>query len=118
MGQINYKLRRVENGIAHWCPGCEEIHILPASWYFDGNLEAPTFRPSFKHSGIQRVFVDGKWTGEWKRDVAGNTIPYICHYNVVAGKLQFCADSTHALAGKEVPIPDLPPGLTDEELSW
>lgn len=118
MGQINIKLRRVQDGgIAHWCPGCGEIHILPSSWYFDGNLESPTFRPSFRHNGLQRVFIDGKWTGEWRRDATGNTIPYTCHYNVVAGELQFCNDCTHALVNQKVPIPDLPAGFTDEELS-
>jgi len=114
MGQISSTLRRVQGGFAHWCPGCKEMHILPDRWTFDGNLENPTFSPSFKHSFIQRVFVNGEWTGEWKRDAGGNTIPYICHYNLIAGQLQFCVDSTHALAGKTVSLPKLPEGLTDE----
>lgn len=90
------------------------MHILPDSWNFDGNLENPTFTPSFKHEGIQRVFVDSKWNGEWKRDANGNTIPYVCHYVLTAGVLDFCGDSTHALVGKAIPLPVLPPGLTDE----
>ena len=107
-------MRRGQGGFFHWCPGCEEMHILPDSWTFDGNLEKPTFTPSFKHEGIQRVFVDGKWTGEWKRDGNGNTIPYICHYVLTAGMLNFGGDSTHALASQVVPLPVLPPGFTDE----
>src|SRR5208282_539368 len=79
MGQVSSTLRRVEGGFGHWCPGCNEMHILPKSWNFDGNLERPTFTPSFRHSGIQRVFVNGNWTGEWKRDASGNTVPSICH---------------------------------------
>jgi len=98
----------------HWCPGCEEIHILPDRWSFDGNLESPTFQPSFKHDDVQRVFADGKWTGEWKRDANGNTIRYVCHYVLTAGVLNFCGDCTHALVGKSVPLPKLPGGLTDE----
>ena|SRR5208337_1567824 len=114
MGQVNSKLRRQQDGYAHWCPACKETHPLPDSWKFDGNLESPTFAPSFRHRGLQTVKVDGKWTGEWVRDDAGNPIPFVCHYNLVAGMLQFCPDSTHELAGKSVPLPDLPEGFTDE----
>jgi hypothetical protein len=68
------------------------MHPLPDGWTFDGNLEAPTFTPSFLHS----------WgTGK------------VCHYNLIAGWLQFCPDSTHGLAGKTVPLPDLPEDPTD-----
>ena len=114
MGQVSSTLRRVANGFAHWCPGCEEMHTLPDSWNFDGNLEKPSFTPSFKREGIQRVFVGGKWTGEWKRDATGNTIPYLCHYVLTAGQINFQADCSHALSGKSVPLPVLPEGLTDE----
>ncbi len=114
MNQVTNSLRRYAGGFAHWCPGCEEMHKLPDSWRFDGNLESPTFTPSFKHDGIQRVFVNGNWTGEWKRDAVGNTIPYMCHYVLTSGVLNFCADSTHALAGKSVPLPQLPDGYIDE----
>lgn len=110
--QVSNQLRRDEGGYDHWCPGCQEMHHLPDSWKFDGNLTQPTFTPSFKHEGIQRVFIGGKWTGEWKRDASGNTIPYICHYILTAGQLQFCSDCTHGLAGKTVPLPDLPDDLS------
>ena len=110
MNQVSSKLRREENGYAHWCPGCEQMHTLPDSWKFDGNLENPTFTPSFKHEGVLRPFVNGKWVGGWKRDAAGNTIPFICHYVLTAGQLQYQADCTHAMAGKTVPLPSLPEG--------
>lgn len=92
------------------------MHILPDSWAFDGNVESPTFSPSFKHEGIQRVFVDGRWTGEWKKDCNGGTIPFICHYILTAGQLNFCGDSTHSLAGQTVALPPLPEGFTDASL--
>jgi len=113
MNQVSRKLRREENGYAHWCPGCEEMHSLPDKWTFNGDLEKPTFQPSFKHQLLKRVFVNGEWTGEWKRDASGNTIPAVCHYNLIAGQLQFCSDSTHALSGKNVLLPDLPSGLIE-----
>jgi hypothetical protein len=90
------------------------MHKLPDGWAFNGNLEKPTFSPSFKHSGIQRVFVDGKWTGEWVKDSNGKPVPFVCHYHVISGQLQFCGDSTHALSAKIVTLPLLPEGLTDE----
>jgi hypothetical protein len=108
MGKLNNILRNVETGYAHWCPGCLEMHVLPNSWNFNGNIDKPTFTPSFKHGGIKRVFQDGKWTGEWELDVHGNSIPYVCHYILTDGILNFCGDCTHGLSGKSVPIPPLP----------
>lgn len=115
MGQVSSTLRRCKGGYSHWCPGCEQMHILPDSWTFDGNLEKPTFSPSFKHSGILRPFVVGEWVGEWVRDENGNTIPFVCHYILTAGVLNFCGDCTHALVGKSIPLPKLPEGLTDHD---
>lgn len=114
MGQVSPCLRRVRGGFAHWCPGCEEIHVLPDGWSFNGDLEAPTFSPSFKHSGKQRAIKDGQWTGEWVRDAAGNPVDWCCHYFLTKGELQFCGDSTHALAGRAVPLQALPAGFRDE----
>lgn len=88
-------------GWRHWCPSCEQNHVLPYrekdGWTFDGNMEAPTFTPSFKHT----------WT-EWQGDAAtGRRGKRVCHYVLTAGVLFFCDDSTHALRGKH-PLPDLP----------
>jgi hypothetical protein len=90
------------------------MHRLPDGWTFDGNLESSTFSPSFRHSGMQTVKIDGKWTGEWVRDAAGEPVPFVCHYILTAGVLNFCGDCTHELAGKSVPLPRLPTGLTDD----
>lgn len=114
MSQMSSTLRKVAGGYAHWCPGCNEMHIMPDSWQFNGNLNSPSFIPSFKHEGLRRTFVNGNWTGEWVRDSSGNTMPYICHYILTNGQLQFQGDCTHVLVGKTVPLPQLPDGLTDE----
>jgi len=113
MNQVSVKLRKVEGGYAHWCLGCNEMHILPDSWTFNGNIVAPSFSPSFKHSGIKRVFVNGEWTGEWMRDAAGNTIPFICHYVLTDGQLHYQNDCTHSLNSQTVALPDLPDGYQD-----
>jgi hypothetical protein len=41
---------------------------------------------------------------------------HCCHYFLHAGVLKFCGDSKHALAGKEVALPDHPSHLRDDEL--
>lgn len=106
MNQVSSKLRRGGTAYYHWCPACEEMHHLPDGWKFDGNLESPTFAPSFKHSGIQPITDD-----ETARIKAGQKIttrPYCCHYILTAGILNFSGDCTHAMAGKSVPLPPLP----------
>lgn len=116
MGQVSACLRRAERGYSHWCPGCEEVHLIPDSWSFNGDLDRPTFSPSVKITGVQTVVVDGKWTDEWVRDAAGKPVSYCCHYILTGGQLNFCGDSTHALAGKTVALPPLPSYLTDGDL--
>lgn len=113
MGQVSPYLRRAVNGHSHWCPGCDGMHMIPDSWTFDGNVNSPTFSPSVKITGKKLVIVDGKWTGEWARDAAGNAIDDCCHYILTAGQLQFCCDCTHALSGQTVALPPLPPELCD-----
>lgn len=68
-----------------------------AQWTFDGNLDVPTFGPSVR---IQSYH--------------GRVVSEVCHYFIQAGQIKFCSDSTHKLAGKEMPLPDLPPEMRDE----
>lgn len=78
-----------------WCPACKQGHTLwvvrrsavPNPWQWDGNVEKPTVQPSLKIEGVR---FDGR--------------PYICHLVVTAGMLNYCADCTHELAGKTVPM--------------
>ena len=75
----------------HWCPACERIHPLPTNgWTFNGDVNKPTFSPSFKH--------EAEWAGK----------PWCCHYTLTNGVLTFYDDCTHAMRG-EVPLPELPP---------
>lgn len=84
----------------HWCPGCEVIHLIAvdqpfrngAQWTYDGNHDAPTFAPSIN---------------------VGPGTKLQCHYFIRAGKIEFCGDSHHALAGKTVDLPDIPPEWID-----
>lgn len=81
---LSSKLRRTNGHVQHWCPGCmtmHEIDLIQGQW--DGDAECPSFS-----SGI--------------------IIPGACHYFIVKGEIIFCGDSTHGLAGKTVPMPDIP----------
>lgn len=114
--QVNRIFRKVQGGYLHWCEGCDDCHVLPypnKGWTFDGNIDCPTFHPSFKHTGFRTVQVNGRWNGEWVRDEKGNPVPDCCHYIVVKGTLQYQNDCVHALKGKTVPIPLLPDWLQD-----
>ncbi|MEY5098719.1 MAG: hypothetical protein RJA36_1438 [Pseudomonadota bacterium] len=83
----------------HWCPGCEVMHSIAveqpfrngARWTFDRNAEKPTFSPSIN---------------------VGPGTKLQCHYFIRAGRIEFCGDSHHALAGQTVDLPDIP----EEEL--
>ena len=115
MSQVTSKLRRSTQGYLHWCRACEGMHLLLTSWSFNGDLERPSFTPSFRHSFLQTVKANGEWTGEWVRDAEGKMVPGVCHYILTDGVLNYCSDCTHALAGKAVPLPPLPEEYTDKQ---
>jgi hypothetical protein len=78
------------------CPGCGLAHapyIKPhknsvgASWYFNGDIEKPTFSPSIM-SKVE--YTEGKVS--------------ICHLYITSGKIHFLEDSTHTLAGKVIDL--------------
>ncbi len=112
MSQVSPILRRCQQGFTHWCPACEEMHLLPDSWTFNGDLERPTFQPSFKHGGLRAVHVKGRWTGEYHRGPDGKPLDGTCHYIVADGKIQFCPDSWHGRSDI-VQMPLIPAGLED-----
>ncbi|MCZ8310961.1 MAG: DUF6527 family protein [Magnetospirillum sp.] len=86
------------NGHLHFCPGCDDMHRLPPGWAFNGDLVKPTYSPSFKHT--------------WGRHKPGQP-EKCCHYILTDGVLNFCGDSTHALAGQSVPLPPIPERYAD-----
>jgi hypothetical protein len=82
-----------ERWIVFHCPGCQGGHSIPTAgargWKWNGSLDKPTVKPS--------IFVN--------RGSTNPTQP-ACHSFVTDGKIQFMRDSTHALAGKTVDIPE------------
>ena len=88
----------VDGNFFHECPACKTHHYIAVAeplpnghrWTFDGNHEKPTFNPSIKIN--------------W--NPVGREMK-ICHYFIRSGQIEFCADSTHNLAGKTVPLPPI-----------
>lgn len=82
--------------LVFWCPGClggHSFHIKPPepTWQWDGNMESPTFNPSLlvRHHGNENAeprYREGQ----------------VCHLFVREGRIQYCTDSTHELAGQTV----------------
>jgi hypothetical protein len=74
----------------HWCPGCKCFHLINttrkndnnAQWRFDGNVNQPTFSPSINIVGM-------------------------CHYFIRQGKIEYCSDSKHSLAGQTIELPNV-----------
>lgn len=73
-----------------WCPGCKSIHMCDTRWTWNGDKEKPTFRNS--------VLVHGEPSINRPQ----------CHSFVTDGRIEFLTDSTHALAGQTVDLPDWP----------
>ncbi|MFP5511096.1 MAG: DUF6527 family protein [Alphaproteobacteria bacterium] len=113
MSAIGSKLSKAQGGmVLFWCPGCRsghQIRVDPAfgpAWRFNGNDDAPTFTPSILVQGTQRLSDD-----EYQRVMAGEAVetrPLVCHSFVTDGRIQFLGDSTHALAGQTVDLPEWP----------
>lgn len=57
-------------------------------WTWNGSLDAPTFSPSLLVTWPQKG------------------IEQRCHSFITDGKIAFCGDSTHALAGQTIDIPE------------
>lgn len=104
-----------------WCPGCDEPHVVrvdgpapSANWGYNHNPDAPTFTPSVLVRGGH--FAEGRAGGDcWCTYEArfGNPPPFsckICHSFVTDGRIQFLDDSSHALAGQTVALPEWPFG--------
>lgn len=100
MSAINAKLRLAQGGhIVFWCPGCNDPHIfyLPR-WQYNGDPDCPTFTPSLLNRTGRAV--------DPTHEPAPDDPPEICHLFLTDGKLHYCSDSTHALAGQVVDLPD------------
>ena len=88
-------LRRGANCYWHWCPACEVEHPLPDTWTFNGDVDKPTFSPSFRQTLVA------------KPPLHGEENMRVCHYIVTEGRIQFCPDSWHGRSDI-VQMPEIP----------
>lgn len=105
MSALSSKLRGMEDGhggqrLSFQCPGCDRPHAVAVGqgpgprWGWNGSVDAPTFTPSVL------VTYDGADAG------MSGAPPAVCHSFVIAGRIAFLGDCTHALAGQTVDLPD------------
>lgn len=110
MSQVSSVLRKGATAFFHWCPACEMMHPLPFSWQFDGNVDKPTFSPSFAQTYVH-------WTGginEATGQGIGERSSRLCHCVITAGMIQFHSDSWHRRTDL-VPMPPIPSGISDSD---
>lgn len=108
MSQVSPILRRAQGRHFHWCPACEMMHPLPDSWTFNGDVQNPTFSPSFRQGFTH-------WTGGVDEETGlgrGERQNRECHYIITDGKIQFCPDSWHGRSDI-VQMPLIPSGVRD-----
>lgn len=92
------RIGNAEHGYQYWfmCPGCGKSHAWGDQWQFNGDYERPTVSPSLLvHWGPQ----DERKT---------------CHSFIKDGMIRFLNDCWHDMAGKTVPIPELPEWLREQ----
>jgi len=95
---MGIKVRKLANGegwVFH-CPGCDSVHQCDGRWSFNGNVERPTFGP---------VMINGRPSSH-SILVSRPHLNEVCHSFVTDGRISFVPDSTHALKGQEVELPD------------
>lgn len=111
MSALSPVLRALDgDGLAFWCPGCNETHMIrhgPGQWGWNGSPDRPTFTPSILVRGVKRL--TDEQHAAWQRGEAlPEPVPTVCHSFVTDGRIQFLGDSTHALAGQTVDLPPWP----------
>lgn len=111
MGALSRKLRDIKGGVLHYCPGCDQAHaiwitepnpITGAKWTWDGNVDRPTFSPSI------HCFTEYETIYGIECKLPDGQRKTLCHYFVKQGRIEYCGDSPHHLAGQTVDLPDWP----------
>jgi hypothetical protein len=113
---LSTKLRSTEDGLLLFrCPGCNDfhsVHIAPDAHYWNGSADRPTFSPSIMVTTGHFMPGHKQGAGCWcTYNAAHPREPTSfkcqrCHSFVFNGEIRFESDSTHALAGQTVELPD------------
>lgn len=87
-----------EGDFSIFCPACQVEHQIwtternynKALWQFNNDMEKPTFSPSVKIT------------------IGHHPKPNdICHFFIRDGRIEYCDDCTHSLAGRVVDLPEI-----------
>lgn len=79
-----------------YCIACDNLHAPRVTgdgplWTWNGDAESPTIAPS----------VRVRW------DEGEQRIQKCCHFFVREGRIEFCGDCTHALAGQTIEMQEV-----------
>ena len=97
---MRYRVKESELEWAVKCPAIGWIRIpRDGRWSFNGDYERPTFSPSVNETWGK----EGQSMEAFKADPNPNRN----HVIITDGKIEYCADCTHALAGQTVVIEPL-----------
>jgi hypothetical protein len=99
-----------ENTWKFWCPGCDSAHVVSDSWQV--NTGTATISPSVLVYSHQKL-INEDLSGEALTAPENITTTPQCHSFVTNGRIRYLSDSTHALAGKTVDVPDWCPAWED-----
>lgn len=72
-----------------FCPACQRGHGIDLRWTVNGTRDSPTIEPSLLIAAPRPT-----------------KPPMVCHSTIKDGMITFCADSTHELSGKTIPLLD------------
>ncbi len=84
--KLTAKLHKRDDFYIFWCSGCQCGHIYFPTWNFNNNINKPTFTPSLLN---------------WNENSR-------CHLFLTDGKIHYCGDCSHLLAGQIVDMEDIP----------
>lgn len=109
-----FKIIEKGDNVRFYCQGCDEMHEVPKDkWNYNGNPESPTLSPSL----LLRTghYVPGQPQPPNcnlcnYKDEDGEDWPWpckVCHFFIRNGKMQYCNDCTHSLAGQTVDMKDI-----------
>lgn len=122
MAQLSQYLRQVDSGgLTFWCQGCGEAHTvwvgegLGPRWTWNGDVDKPVFGPSVLVQGVKRL-TDEQHAAFMRGEPLPEPTPMRCHSFVGCngaqpGEIFFLSDCTHEMAGKVLPLAELPPHL-------
>lgn len=117
MAEANWVVHKTDQPgeYTFWCPACQCGHCFwtpeagrGPSWNWNGDYVKPTLLPA--HQPMTSMKITYRHPTGYTNDnpaPLGYNGPYttdVCHFHMVDGNLHYCADCTHALANKVVPM--------------